>query len=102
VAVNMLITSAAARERSRSYLPWLCRTFTATANAREYMRMPAEPPCKRAVVSSILTGGSAYPGVNLQVKAYFSGEHACDRAPLGHKLGTSWGENGESPACARV
>jgi hypothetical protein len=34
------------------------RDFGATANICEHQRLDADPPCKRAVVSSILTGGS--------------------------------------------
>jgi hypothetical protein len=40
------------------YFPWPGRTFVAAANTHEYPRIYAEPPCKRAVVSSILTGDS--------------------------------------------
>jgi hypothetical protein len=45
--------------RTRAVVFSLARLwFGAAANFREHLRMNADPSCKRAVVSSILTGGS--------------------------------------------
>jgi hypothetical protein len=58
VAVNRGGTRADTSEHVRVYLPCSRGTFMAAANTREYPGIYAQLPCKRAVVSSILTGGS--------------------------------------------
>jgi len=61
VAANTVETQADIHERVRLCFPWPGRGFGAAANICEHLRMDADPPCKRAVVSSILTGGSTLP-----------------------------------------
>ncbi len=61
VAVNAVTAPADTGEHARTYCSCSGQTFAAAANTREHRRISAEPPCKRAVVSSILTGGSLSP-----------------------------------------
>ena len=69
VAVNSCTTPPNACEHQRAYLRWLSEVSDAAANVCGHSRISAGPPCKRAVVSSILTGGSALGAVSALVNA---------------------------------